>query len=311
MSDTTNGYLDTPIDWITGVKNIRLKDIPSFIRTDDRGDIMLNYFIHETHKARTASAIIINTFSDFERPVLDALSDILSLPIYTVGPLCLLLTHHLPTDSPLSTLGSSLWKEETNYLTWLDDKQPDSVVLVNFGSITTMTSDNLVEFAWGLANSNANFMWVIRPDLVKGESAVLPKEFMSQIEGRGLLASWCNQEAVLMHPSVGSFLTHCGWNSTLETVSGGVPTMCWPFFAEQQTNCRYLCTEWGMGVEVGDDVRREEVERVVREVMEGEKGKEIRSKARDWKEKAIRATKRGGSSFDDFERLVKEVLIPN
>ncbi|ONK75578.1 uncharacterized protein A4U43_C03F18380 [Asparagus officinalis] len=308
MSDITNEYLDAPIDWIPGLKNMRLKDIPSFIRTTDPNDIMLNFFIHETSRASMPSAIILNTFDDLEGSALDSLSKVLP-PLYTIGPLCL-LSRLVPTSSPLASIGSSLWKEEDHFINWLDEKETGSVVLVNFGSITTMTNDNLMEFAWGLANSMANFLWVIRPDLVKGETSLLPQEFLSMTKGRGLLASWCNQEVVLTHRSIGGFLTHCGWNSTVESISGGVPTLCWPFFAEQQTNCRYLCTEWAMGMEIDNDVKREEVERIIRELMEGDKGKEMRRRAFEWKETAHKATEEGGVSFINFEKVVKEVLLP-
>ena len=99
-----------------------------------------------------------------------------------------------------------------------------------------MTNEQLVEFAWGLANSKQDFLWIIRPDLVKGVSAVLPEEFLEETRERGKLASWCPQEKVLGHSAVGGFLTHCGWNSTIESISSGVPMICWPFFADQQTN---------------------------------------------------------------------------
>jgi UDP:flavonoid glycosyltransferase YjiC (YdhE family) len=113
---------------------------------------------------------------------------------------------------------------------------------------------------------------------------------------------------VLAHPSIGVFLTHCGWNSTIESICGGVPVICWPFFADQQINCRYACTTWGIGMEVNHDVKRGEIEELVNEVMEGDKGKAMRRKAQEWKKKAVEVTNIGGSSYQSFERLIKEVL---
>ncbi|RWW82923.1 hypothetical protein BHE74_00008587 [Ensete ventricosum] len=138
---------------------------------------------------------------------------------------------------------------------------------------------------------------------------VLPQEFVEETKERGLLASWCPQEAVLWHASVGGFLTHSGWNSTIESISGGVPMLSWPFFAEQQTNCRYACTEWGIAMEIDNDVKREVVEALIRKLMGGEKGREMRKKAMEWKEKARLATRPGGSSFVNTERLIKDVLL--
>ncbi|WOL01116.1 hypothetical protein Cni_G09830 [Canna indica] len=306
-SDITNGFLDTPVDWIPGFnKNMRLKDLPSFLRTTDPSDIMLNCCNREAQRAAMASGIILNTFDELEQPVLEAMAVVGRLPpIFTVGPLNLISRPH----GPLASILSSLWKEENGCLEWLDSHAPASVVYVNFGSITVMTKEQLVEFAWGLANCEYEFLWVIRPDLVRGETAVLPLEFLERTKERGLMASWCPQEAVLEHAAVGGFLTHSGWNSTLESISGGVPMLSWPFFAEQQTNCRYACEEWGIGMEIDNDVKREKVERLIRELMGGEKGKQMRNKAMEWKMSAVRATQPGGSSCCNLVRLVKEVLL--
>ncbi|KAL2977556.1 hypothetical protein AAZX31_13G073800 [Glycine max] len=276
----TNGYLETTIDWIPGIKEIRLKDLPSFIRTTNPDEFMLDFIQWECGRTRRASAIILNTFDALEHDVLEAFSSILP-PVYSIGPLNLLVKH--VDDKDLNAIGSNLWKEESECVEWLDTKEPNSVVYVNFGSIAVMTSEQLIEFAWGLANSNKTFLWVIRPDLVAGENALLPSEFVKQTEKRGLLSSWCSQEQVLTHPAIGGFLTHSGWNSTLESVCGGVPMICWPFFAEQQTNCWFCCKEWGIGLEI-EDVERDKIESLVRELMDGEKGKEMKEKALQWKE---------------------------
>lgn len=257
------------IDWIPGMKDIRLKDIPTFLRTTDPNDKMVDFVLHETERAaKKASAIILNTFDDLEHDVLEAFAALLPPAVYSIGPLNLQL-NQIPPDSELQTLQSNLWKEESECLEWLDSKDPDSVVYVNFGSITVMTETQLIEFAWGLANSKKTFLWVIRPDLVGGSSAVVPAEFVEETRERSMLATWCPQEEVLRHPAVGGFLTHSGWNSTLESICGGVPMICWPFFAEQQTNCRFCCKEWGIGMEIEGDPKRDYVEGLVRKLMEG------------------------------------------
>jgi hypothetical protein len=153
---------------------MQLKDFPSFLRTTDRDDPM-------EHSA-DATAIIYNTFDELEQPALDALPR----PAYTVAPLNLLAEQLVPAGCPLDALGSNLWKEDRACLDWLDGvKEPRSVVYVNYGSITVMSNQQLVEFAWGLANSGYAFLWVVRPDLVKGDAAVLPPEFLEATRGRG------------------------------------------------------------------------------------------------------------------------------
>ncbi|KAK1556977.1 hypothetical protein Q3G72_015572 [Acer saccharum] len=306
----TNGYLDTVIDWIPSMKNIRLRDFPSFVRTTNPNDFMLNFHRAEVERASRGSAIILNTFDEFEHGVLCDLSSIFP-PIYTVGPLHLLV-NKIPKNGSES-ICSNLWREEPECLQWLNSQKQKSVVYVNFGSIAVMTLQQMVEIAWGLANSEQNFLWIIRHDFVfKGQSSMLPSGFVEATKERGFLASWCPQEQVLNHPSVGGFLNHSGWNSTLESVCGGVPMVCWPFCAEQQTNCRFACTDqWGIGMEIDNDVKREEVEKLVRELMQGEKGEKLRSKAMEWKKKAEEATDGlNGSSYLNFNKLVEEVLLP-
>lgn len=289
------------------MKNVRLKDLPSFLRTTDPDDIFLNFLGSSARRVAEAKAVIINTFDELERPVLDALSALLPPPIYTIGSIGLLSRLESPL---LKSTGANLWKEEAGCVEWLDARDPRSVVFVNFGSITVMSNEQLVEFAWGLANSSYSFLWVVRGDLVGGEAALLPPEFMEETKGRGKMVSWCAQEEVLSHAAVGVFLTHAGWNSVLESFAAGVPIMCWPFFAEQPTNCRYACAEWEVGMEIDSDVKREEVEELVREMMAGkQKGKEMRENAMKWRESAIRATEKGGSSIANFEKVVKKVLV--
>ncbi|XP_075674870.1 7-deoxyloganetin glucosyltransferase-like [Castanea sativa] len=229
----TNGYLETIIDWIPGMKNIRLNDISSFVRTTNENDIMFNFFISEEDEA-----------------------------------------------------------------------------CAKFSScITIMTPQQLIEFAWGLANSEKHFWRIIRPDLVRGDSAIIPPEFVTETKDRGMLASWCPQEQILKHPSIGGFLTHSGWNSTLESVCCGVPMISWPFFGDQQMNCQYCCVEWGIAMEVDNNVQRDEMEKLVRELIDGEKGKEIKKNVMEWKTKPKDSTKPSGSSYQNLDKFIAEVLL--
>ncbi|KAI9120756.1 hypothetical protein K1719_007789 [Acacia pycnantha] len=304
----TNGYLEQEIDWIPGIKSIKLKDLPTFLRTTDPNDLLFHFFVEMVEKSQKATAICFHTFDELEGEAVEALSSIYSIPLYTIGPFPSYLSQIQQTDQLLS-LKSSLWREETQCLDWLETKEPKSVVYVNFGSVTIISPEQLYEFACGLANSKKPFLWIIRPDLVNGGSVILSTEFVTEIKDRGLIASWCEQEKVLNHPSIGGFLTHCGWNSMIESVSAGVPMACWPFFGDQQTNCRYACKDWEIGVEIDNNVKREEVEKLVNELIEGEKGNKMRKKAMEWKKIAEEDTRPGGSSYINFENLIKDVLM--
>ncbi|CAD6342740.1 unnamed protein product [Miscanthus lutarioriparius] len=136
-----------------------------------------------------------------------------------------------------------------------------------------------------------------------GETVKLPKGFADDKAAkasRGRLVSWCPQLEVLAHPSVGCFFTHCGWNSTVEALSAGVPMVAMPNWADQTTNAKYIQDVWRVGVRVRPDaqgvVRSAEMERCVRDVMEGEMCKEFRKRALDWSGKARNAMGEGGSS---------------
>ncbi|ERN14704.1 hypothetical protein AMTR_s00038p00223890 [Amborella trichopoda] len=302
----TNGDLEAIVDWIPGMPDIRLRDLPSFIRTTNLNDPMLQVCTIESPNTLKSWAIILNTFEDLDKPVLDAMRERIGRPIYTIGPV--VSFSQFESNDRLKSVSMSLWNEEDTCVGWLNDKEPKSVVYVNFGSATVATPIQLNEFAWGLANSQRPFIWVIREDLVFGKSATLEKTFVEETKERRLILSWCNQIKVLSHPAVGCFLTHSGWNSTIESISNGVPMLCWPFFADHPTICRYVCKEWGIGMEINNDVKREEVEALVRELMEGEKGKEMQLKAKKWKEISKTVVQLGGSSYNNLERLIKQVL---
>ncbi|EYU18465.1 hypothetical protein MIMGU_mgv1a006002mg [Erythranthe guttata] len=289
MNQITDGYLETTLDEIPGMKRIRLKDFPSFIRTTDPQDFMLNFTIQQAHASQRATAIIFNTFDALEQDTLHAISAAYApLPIYSIGPLI----------NQTTRAAASLWKEDNSCIKWLDAQHPGSVLYVNFGSITVATRQQLEEFAWGPTRA------------VEGGGAALPPEFMAEVRDRGVVVGWAPQERVLKHPATGGFLTHCGWNSTIESIAnGGLPLICWPFFADQQTNCRYSCVEWGIGFEIDTDVKRDDVAAAVREVMDGDKGKKMKERALELKRKAEEATAPGGSSYVNLDKLIKDVLL--
>nr|XP_043616264.1 UDP-glycosyltransferase 85C2-like [Erigeron canadensis] len=305
----TNGYLETIIDRIPGMEGIRLKDINGIIRTTDPEDRFLTFCLVAAEKSHNVIHNIFHTFDDLEVSIVDALSTMFT-KVYTVGPVQLLLDQ-IPKENQTEMSNFSrysLWKEEPECIQWLEFKEPNSVIYVNYGSFTVMSLQDLIEFGWGLANSNHYFLWIIRSNLLEGESALLPPELEELIKKRGFIASWCSQETVLNHPSVGGFLTHCGWGSTIESLSAGVPMICWPALWDQFTNCRYICKEWEVGLEMGNEVKREEVSKLVLELM-GENGHGMRIKAMEWKEKALTATGPNGSSSLNVNNLIEEIIM--
>jgi len=193
-------------------------------------------------------------------------------------------------------------------MTWLDSQLNKSVVYISFGSITIMSRDELLEFWHGLVDSGQRFLWVTRPDLVQGMTEASGQTIPAQLEQgtreRGCFVPWAPQEEVLAHPAVGCFLTHSGWNSTLESIAAGVPMICWPFFADQQITSRFVSEVWKIGVDMKDTCDRVTVERMVRKVM---MDVELRTSICEMAKIARESTEEGGSSHMNFQKLIQYI----
>ncbi|KAJ9567997.1 hypothetical protein OSB04_003963 [Centaurea solstitialis] len=211
----TNGFLETIIDWIPGMKGIRLRDLPTNAWTTDHNDKLFKFTVEVTKNSDKVSNIIIHTFDALEDNIVNALSCMFPRHVYTIGPVQLLLDQTLgekPHAEISNINGYSLRREEPECFQWLQSKEPNSVIYVNFGSLVAMSLAQLIEIGWGLVSSNHYFLWIIRSNLVVGdESTILPLELEEQMKKRGFIARWCSQEKVLNHSSIGGFLTHCGW----------------------------------------------------------------------------------------------------
>lgn len=130
---------------------------------------------------------------------------------------------------------------------WLDSQQPKSMLYVSFGSMALLTRDELMKYWYGLVNSKKPFLWAIRPDLIWDENGPgkVPEEMKMGTTVRGRIVGWAPQEDVLAHIAVGGFLTHCGWNSILESICSGKPVI-----ADQQVNSRCVSEVWKLGLDM-------------------------------------------------------------
>ncbi|KAF3454623.1 hypothetical protein FNV43_RR05071 [Rhamnella rubrinervis] len=168
-----------------------------------------------------------------------------------------------------------------------------------------LSEKEVAEMAWGLANSEQPFLWVVRPGSIHGSNWIelLPKGFRDGVGERGCIVKWAPQKEVLGHEAVGGFWSHCGWNSTLESICEGVPMICRPCFGDQRVNSRYLCHEWRVGLEL-ERLERGEIERAIRKLILDDEGKEMRVRAKDLKERVEVSTGKGGSSHNYLNELV-------
>ena len=190
---------------------------------------------------------------------------------------------------------------------WLDTKKIGSVVYISFGSMAALGEEQMVEITSGLKNSNCYFLWVVR----ESEWKKLPSNFLQEIVEKGLVVSWCPQLEVLAHKAIGCFMTHCGWNSTLEALSLGVPMIAMPQWMDQTTNAKYIMDVWKVGVRIKVDekgmVTKEEIELCIREVIGGDRGKEMKRNLMKWMELAKEAVDKDGSSDKNIDEFVAKI----
>ncbi|XWS31161.1 hypothetical protein CRYUN_Cryun23aG0053300 [Craigia yunnanensis] len=227
--------------------------------------------------------------------------------VITVGPTIpsMYLDKRLENDKDY---GMNLFGPKTSAcLSWLSGKPKGLVMYVSFGSYASLGVEQMVELAGALKGSNCYFLWVVR----ETEEAKLPNNFIEETLEKGLVVTWCPQLEVLSHESIGCFLTHCGFNSVLEALSLGVPMLAMPQWTDQGTNAKYVEDVWGIGIRVRPDdkgfVRREIIEQCIKELMEGEKGKEAKKNVIKWKNLAKKAVEEGGSSDKNMDEFVSKL----
>ncbi|RCV26359.1 hypothetical protein SETIT_5G239500v2 [Setaria italica] len=261
---------------------------------------------------------VFNSFHDLEPDYLEHYTTTLGRRAWLVGPVAL-------ASKDVATRGAAaneLSPDADGCLRWLEGKPSGSVVYVSFGTLSHFSPPELRELARGLNLSGKNFVWVIGGTDTE-EQEWLPDGF-AELLARGdrglIIRGWAPQMLILNHSAVGVFVTHCGWNSTLEAVSAGVPMVTWPRYADQFYNEKVVVELLNVGVGVGstDYASKLEARRVIggevvaeaigRVMGNGEEGEAIRERARVLGEKARLAVEKGGSSYDDVGRLMDELM---
>nr|ALQ56954.1 crocetin glucosyltransferase [Crocus ancyrensis] len=289
-----------------GLPPLEPSDLPSFVTGSDPvvNPDLLSLVVNQYKNLEKADMVLINSIYELEHEEFDWMKS--RLPVKSIGPTVpsTYLDNRIPWDSHYGFNIHTL--DTAHYMEWLDSKPRDSVVYVSFGSMASLSPDQTDAVASGLIATKKSFIWVVRTS----ELAKVPADFIRESAGRGLVVSWCNQLDVLAHPATGCFVTHCGWNSTTEGIGLGVPMVGVPQFSDQTTNAKYVEDVWKVGVRVKTDekgfVRGEELERCIKEVMDGERSGEIRENAKKWSELAKEAISEGGSSDKSIMEFIDE-----
>ncbi|KAJ9683123.1 hypothetical protein PVL29_018920 [Vitis rotundifolia] len=255
--------------------------------------LVFKYLLRNNKSITVADWLICNSTYDLEP---DAFS--LAETLLPVGPL-------LASNRQANTAGH-FWPEDSTCLEWLDQQPACSVIYVAFGSFTVLDKAQFRELALGLELCNRPFLWVVRPDITTGANDAYPEGFQERVSSRGLMVGWAPQQKVLSHPSVACFLSHCGWNSTMEGVSNGVPFLCWPYFGDQILNQGYICDVWRVGLGLHPDERGlilgEEIKNKVDQLLMDEK---FKARAMELKEMTAHNVKEGGKSHNNLKNFIE------
>ncbi|CAL5193077.1 unnamed protein product [Lathyrus oleraceus] len=285
----------------------------------------LKEFVEKMNEAEMKSyGEIINTFEELEEEYVNDYKNERNDKVWCVGPVSLCNKDYLDK----AERGNIASISEQNCLKFLDLHKPKSVVYVCLGSLCNLASSQLVELALGLEETKIPFIWVIRDGTNKTqelEKWVSDEKFEERNKGRGLIIrGWAPQMVILSHPSIGGFLTHCGWNSTLEGISVGVPMATWPLFGDQFLNEKLVTQVLKIGVSLGVKVvmqfgeeeklgivvKKENIKEAICNVMDegDEESKERRERASELSEIGKKAIEKDGSSYINMTLLIQDII---
>ncbi|XP_003533826.1 UDP-glycosyltransferase 43 [Glycine max] len=272
-----------------------------------------SWVAYHARRYRETKGIFVNTVQELEPHALQSLYNDSELPrVYPIGPV-------------LDLVGSNQWDpnpaQYKRIMEWLDQQPVSSVVFVCFGSMGSLKANQVEEIATGLEMANVRFLWALReppkaqledPRDYTNPKDVLPDGFLERTAEMGLVCGWVPQAVVLAHKAVGGFVSHCGWNSILESLWHGVPIATWPVYAEQQMNAFQMVRELGLAVEIrvdyrvgGDLVRAEEVLNGVRSLMKG--ADEIQKKVKEMSDICRSALMENRSSYNNLVFLIQQL----
>ncbi|WKA00096.1 hypothetical protein VitviT2T_018486 [Vitis vinifera] len=286
------------------------KAFPSLLTDKESGGTEM--FLFQTRRFRQVKGILVNTFIELESHAIQSLSCSTVPVVYPVGPI-------------LNTrMGSDGGQQDASpIMNWLDDQPPSSVVFLCFGSMGSFGADQIKEIAHALEHSGHRFLWSLRQPPPEGKmipsdyeniEQVLPEGFLHRTAKIGKVIGWAPQIAVLAHSAVGGFVSHCGWNSLLESIWYGVPVATWPIYGEQQINAFQMVKDLGLAVEIKIDYNKDrdyivsahEIENGLRNLMNT--NSEVRRKKKEMQKISRRVMIDGGSSHFSLGHFIEDMM---
>ncbi|XP_074338375.1 crocetin glucosyltransferase, chloroplastic-like [Apium graveolens] len=305
-----NGYKDAfdKIDdpsWsikLPGLPLLNKPDLPSFIIPSSQDVYTKALASLKQHFDALSSdpmpKVLINSFEDLEHHALKSIDKLILLAVGPVIQSAFLDGKHDSFDN------------SRKQIDWLNSKGDSSVIYVSFGTMINLPKSEMEEIAKALLKSGRPFLWIVKKNKDEKEEDKL--SCMDKLEEQGLIVPWCSQVEVLSHKALGCFVTHCGWNSTLETLASGVPVVAYPKWTDQGTIAKMIQDVWKTGVRVNGseqgNVDGDEIYQCLETVMgRGEKAEELRRNAEKWKDLAREAVKHGGTSYKHLKGFVEEM----
>ncbi|KAK7308195.1 hypothetical protein VNO77_41795 [Canavalia gladiata] len=278
--------------------------IPSFLHPTTPYPFLRRAIMSQFANLEKSFCILMDTFQELEQDVIDYMSKI--FPIKTVGPLLKVSDNSVRADS---------LKPDECIMEWLNSKEPSSVVYISFGTVVYLKQEQVDEIAYGLLESGVCFLWVMKPPHKHSgnEMVSLPHGFAEKAGNKGKVVQWSPQEQVLAHPSVACFVTHCGWNSSMEALTSGIPIVAFPQWGDQVTNAKYLVDVFQVGVRMckgeaaNELIKRDEVKHCLLEAILGPRLGSMKHNGLRFKKAAETAGAQGGCSDQNIVAFVNQV----
>ncbi|KAK6942785.1 UDP-glucuronosyl/UDP-glucosyltransferase [Dillenia turbinata] len=285
---------EEPLKFIPGLSSVLVKDLPEGILSGNLESEFPKMLHNMSRMLPKATAVCVNSFEEIDPTVTNVLKSNFK-KFLCVGPLSL-------------TMSSQPASDEYDCLPWLDKYKPASVVYISFGSVIPLPPSEVIPLTEALEESGFPFLWSVRGNTKE----LIPKGFLERTAERGKIVPWTPQTQVLAHESVGAFVTHSGWKSICESIAGGVPMICRPFFGDQALNTRIVEDVWGIGFGIKSGaIAKYEMLSVLERTLVGEEGKKRRNKIGKLKGLAEMAVESGGSSTENFKTLLEIVTSVN
>jgi len=291
--------------------------LPDWLRSPNQYTELMKT-IEESERKSYGS--LFNSFYDLESAYYEHYKGVMGNKSWGVGPVSLWVNQDASDKAARGYAKEE--EEEEGWLKWLNTKAKGSVLYVSFGSLNKFPYSQLVEIARALEDSGKDFLWVVRKnDRGGGEEEKFLEEFEKRVKENKkgyLIWGWAPQLLILENPAIGGMVTHCGWNTVVESMNAGLPMVTWPLFAEHFFNEKLVVDVLKIGVSVGakewrnwnqfgnEVVKREEIGKAIG-VMMSEESEELRRRAKKLSDGAKRAIENGGSSHNNMKELIREL----